>query len=108
MLVGFVVLALVAGACTGGDDAVETSTTTSPPQTTTSTVDPVAVVPADVRQERERPFEHVGVGLDHARHDDVVAETVVDAVRSPRATLLDRAGREDPAVADGDRFDHRL
>ena len=71
-------------------------------------VDAVTVEPADVGDHRERAFEGVGVGLDHARHQHVVGEATIDDVWSPARALVERPGRQDPAVAHRDRLDRRL
>ncbi len=71
-------------------------------------VHPVAVEPPDVRQQGERALQRVGVGLDHAGHDDVVGETPVDRVRPPTRALVERPGGEDPSVTDGDGLDDGL
>ncbi len=71
-------------------------------------VDAMPVEPPDVRQQGERTFQGVGVGLDHPRDDHVVGEPSVDGVRPPARAFVDRTGGEHPSVAHRDGLDPRL
>ena len=73
-----------------------------------ASVHTVAVEPPHVRQQGERAFQGVGVGLDHARHDHVLGEAPVDGVSSPTRALVERTGSEDTSVPYGDRLDRGL